>query len=54
MSKYSSAKYYKKSKEKLQIKARKRYQDISEKKTIKSKNMMANNIKIFLSMKSRG
>ena len=54
MSKNFSARYYQKSKERLQKKAHENYQDLSEEEKIKSKNMVMNSKKIFLSMKNKG
>ena len=48
-----SAGYYKEKAKKGFKKAFERYQDLSEEKN-KRENMVANNIKIFLSMKNKG
>ena len=54
MSKDSSPKYYQKNKEILQENLLKYIKTFLKKKKIKSKNMVASGIKIFLSMESKG
>ena len=52
--KYSSVKYYENNKERLQIKARVRYQSLSlKKKKIKSDNVVVNDTKIYQKMKNK-
>ena len=54
MSKDSSAKYYQDNKERLQKKARERYQSLSkEEKEKKSNNTVMNNTKIYEKMKNK-
>ena len=55
MSKDSTAKYYQNNKDKLQKKARERYQSLSkgEKEKKKIDNMVANNAKIYQKMKNK-
>ena len=54
MSKDSSPKYYQKNKEILQENLLKYIKTFLKKKKIKSKNMVTSDIKIFLSMESKG
>ena len=53
MSKGSSVKYCQNNKERLQKKARERYQSISEKEKKKSNNMVVNYTKIYEKMKNK-
>ena len=53
MSKDSSVKYCQNNKERLQKKARERYQSISEKEKKKSNNMVVNYTKIYEKMKNK-
>ena len=53
MSKDLSAKYYQNNKERLQKKARERYQSLSKKKKKKSDNMVVNDTKIYQKMKNK-
>ena len=53
MSKNLSAKYYQENKERLQKKARERYQDLSKEEKNKSSNMVVNVTKISKKMKNK-
>ena len=53
MSKHLSAKYYQENKERLQKKARERYQDLSKEEKNKSSNMVVNVTKISKKMKNK-
>ena len=53
MSKDLSAKYYQNNKERLQKKARERYQSLSKKKKKKNDNMVVNDTKIYQKMKNK-
>ena len=53
MSKDSSVKYCQNNKERLQKKARERYQSISEKEKKKNNNMVVNYTKIYEKMKNK-
>ena len=53
MSKDSSAKYYQNDKERLQQKARERYQSLSKEKNKSCNNMVVNDTKIYQKMKNK-
>ena len=53
MYKHLSAKYYQENKERLQKKARERYQDLSKEEKNKSSNMVVNVTKISKKMKNK-
>ena len=53
MSKHFSAKYYQESKERLQEKARERYQNLSKEEKEKSDNMLVNVTKISQKMENK-
>ena len=50
--KYSSAKYYQNNKEKLQKKARERYQSTSKEEKEKADSMVVNDTKVYQNMKN--
>ena len=51
--KYSSAKYYQNNKEKLQKKARERYQSTSKEEKEKADSMVVNDTKVYQNMKNK-
>ena len=53
MFKYSSAKYYQNNKEKLQKKARERYQSPSKEEKEKTDSMVVNDTKVYQNMKNK-